>query len=276
VAQVRARTPFPWYNTSAFYSTSNGISNCNALQVKLDRRFSNGFQYLASYTWSKAIGVGGSGLFDVENGPGSGGFSIWQNYYDLNASRGVLAFSIPHFLSMAGQYALPVGRGQRYLNQGPASYILGNWQMNTPIQLRSGQPYNLAISGDIANIQAPASASWFSYMRPNVVGNPKLAHPTRNEWYNTAAFVSPATGTYGNSGTNSLSSAHVSEMDMSLFKNFPIGEQWSLKFRAEVFNIFNFQNYGVPDDNISDPTAGVITNNVTTPRELQLGVHLTF
>ena len=98
----------------------------------------------------------------------------------------------------------------------------------------------------------------------------------RNEWYNTAAFVSPATGTYGNSGTNSLSSAHVSEMDMSLFKNFPIGEQWSLNFRAEVFNIFNFQNYGVPDNNISDPTAGVITNNVTTPRELQLGVHLTF
>jgi hypothetical protein len=177
---------------------------------------------------------------------------------------------------MAGQYALPVGRGQRYLNQGPASYILGNWQVNTAIQLRSGQPYNLAISGDIANIQAPASASWFSYMRPNVVGNPKLAHPTRNEWYNTAAFVSPATGTYGNSGTNSLSSAHVSEMDMSLFKNFPIGEQWSLNFRAEVFNIFNFQNYGVPDNNISDPTAGVITNNVTTPRELQLGVHLTF
>ena len=49
MAQVRARTPFPWYNTSAFYSTSNGISNCNALQVKLDRRFSNGFQYLACY-----------------------------------------------------------------------------------------------------------------------------------------------------------------------------------------------------------------------------------
>ena len=48
-AQVRARTPFPWYNTSAFYSTSNGTSNYNALQVKLDRRFSNGFQYLVAY-----------------------------------------------------------------------------------------------------------------------------------------------------------------------------------------------------------------------------------
>jgi hypothetical protein len=76
----------------------------------LDRRFSNGFQYLVSYTWSKAIGEGGSGLFDVENGPGSGGYSIWQNYYNLKASMGVLAFNIPHFLAIAGQYAVPVGK----------------------------------------------------------------------------------------------------------------------------------------------------------------------
>jgi hypothetical protein len=276
VAQVRARTPFPWYNTSAFYSTSNGTANYNALQVKLDRRFSNGFQYLVAYTWSKAIGTGGSGLFDVENGPGSGGFSIWQNYYDLNASRGVLAFNIPQFLSMSGMYVLPVGKGQRYLNHGAAAYILGNWQTNATVQLRSGQPYNMAISGDIANIEAPAGDSWFSYMRPNVVGNPKLAHPTRSEWFNTAAFVSPATGTYGNSGTDNLSSSHVAEMDMSLFKKFPIKELWSLSFRAEFFNIFNIQNYGVPDNNISDPTAGVITSNVTTPREIQLGLHLDF
>jgi hypothetical protein len=276
VAQVRARTPFPWYNTSAFYSTSNGTSNYNALQVRLDRRFSNGFQYLVSYTWSKAIGVGGSGLFDVENGPGSGGYSIWQNYYDLKASKGVLAFNIPQFLAMSGLYTLPVGQGQRYLNHGAAGYILGNWQANAAIQLRSGQPYNMAVSGDIANIEAPAGDSWFSYMRPNVVGNPKFSHPTRNEWYNTAAFVSPATGSYGNSGTNSLSSSHVAEADMSLFKKFPIREQFSLTFRAEAFNIFNIQNYGVPDNNISDPTAGVITSNVTTPREIQLGLHLDF
>jgi len=215
-------------------------------------------------------------LFDVENGPGSGGYSIWQNYYDLNASIGVLAFNIPQFLSMSGMYVLPVGKGQRYLSHGAAAYILGNWQTNATVQLRSGQPYNMAISGDIANIEAPAGDSWFSYMRPNVVGNPKLAHPTRNEWFNTAAFVSPATGTYGNSGTDNLSSSHVAEMDMSLFKKFPIKELWSLSFRAEFFNIFNIQNYGVPDNNISDPTAGVITSNVTTPREIQLGLHLDF
>jgi outer membrane receptor protein involved in Fe transport len=273
-AQVRARTPFPWYNTSSFYSTSNGTSDYNALQVKLDRKFSNGLQYLVAYTYSKALGTGGSGLFGVENGPG--GFSVWQNYYDLKASRGVLAFSVPQVLTMEGQYALPVGIGQRYLNHGPVAYILGNWQANTNLQIRSGQPYNMAVSGDVANIEAPAGDSWYTYERPNVIGNPKLAHPTRSEGFNTTAFQVPATGTYGNAGTSPLYSMHVADADMSLFKNFSIREKMSFTFRAEAFNVFNIQNYGVPDSTITDTTAGVITSNVTNPREIQLGLHLNF
>jgi hypothetical protein len=277
ISQVRDRTPFPWYNTSAFYSTSQGTSNYNGLQVKLDRKFSNGLQYLAAYTWSKAIGTGGSGLFDVENGPG--GFSIWQNYYDLKASRGVLAFSIPQIFTMAGQYAIPIGIGQRYFNHGLAAYVLGNWQANTAVQLRSGQPYNLDVSGDVANIEAPAGDSWFTYERPNQVAKPKLSHPTKDEAFNTAAFVVPATGTYGNAGTSPLYSMHVANTDMSLFKNFPIREQFSINLRAEFFNVFNIQNYGVPDTNViqQDPNAGRITSTVNdSPREIQFGIHLNF
>ena len=277
ISQVRARTPFPWYNTSAFYSTSQGTSSYNGLQVKLDHKFSSGLQYLASYTWSKAIGMGGSGLFDVENGPG--GFSIWQNYYDLKSSRGVLAFSIPQMLTMEGQYTLPFGIGQRYMNHGPAAYILGNWQANTAVQIRSGQPYNLDVSGDVANIEAPAGDSWFTYERPNQVANPKLSHPTKNAAFNTAAFQVPATGTFGNAGTSPLYSMHVANADMSLFKNFPIKERFSINLRAEIFNVFNIQNYGVPDTNViqQDPNAGKITSTVSdSPREIQLGAHLNF
>jgi hypothetical protein len=277
ISQVRARTPFPWYNTSAFYSTSQGTSSYNGLQVKLDHKFSNGLQYLASYTWSKAIGMGGSGLFDVENGPG--GFSIWQNYYDLKSSRGVLAFSIPQMLTMEGQYTLPFGIGQRYMNHGPAAYILGNWQANTAVQIRSGQPYNLDVSGDVANIEAPAGDSWFTYERPNQVASPKLSHPTKNAAFNTAAFQVPATGTFGNAGTSPLYSMHVANADMSLFKNFPIRERFSINLRAEIFNVFNIQNYGVPDTNViqQDPNAGKITSTVSnSPREIQLGAHLNF
>jgi hypothetical protein len=69
---------------------------------------------------------------------------------------------------------------------------------------------------------------------------------------------------------------HVADTDLSLFKSIPIHDRASLTFRAEAFNVFNIQNYGVPDNNISDPTMGVITSNVTTPREIQLALHLSF
>ena len=105
---------------------------------------------------------------------------------------------------MEGQYTLPVGVGQRYLNHGLAASILGNWQANTNIQIRSGQPYNIDVSGDVANVEAPAGDSWFTYERPNRVANPKLSHPTKSMAFNTAAFVVPATGTYGNAGSSPL------------------------------------------------------------------------
>jgi len=73
-AQVKARRPFPWYNVTPFFGTSQGSSNYNALQAKLERKLAHGFQYLVSYTWSKSIDTGSSGWFDAENGPGGGAF----------------------------------------------------------------------------------------------------------------------------------------------------------------------------------------------------------
>ncbi|MFZ2021237.1 MAG: carboxypeptidase-like regulatory domain-containing protein [Terracidiphilus sp.] len=276
-SEVRARTPFPWYNTSAFYSTSNGWSNYNALQIKLEKRFSNGLQYLANYTWSKALGTGGSGLFAVENGPG--GYSVWQNYYDLAASKGALAFNIPQILTMEGEYVLPFGVGKRYMSHGLAASLLGNWTALTNISIRSGQPYNFDVSGDVANIESPGSGSgWFSYERPNEITSPKLAHPSKTEAFNVNAFAVPTFGTFGNAGTSPLYSMHVADTDMSVFKDFPIHEQFSINFRAEAFNVFNIQNYGPPDTDVitQDPSAGTITSNVTNPRLIQLGVHLNF
>ena len=81
-----------------------------------------------------------------------GSFSGLQNPYDPERSRSVSAYDIPHFLSMSGVWDLPFGRGKRYLSQGIASQVLGNWQLNGMVQLRSGQPYNLSVAGDVANI----------------------------------------------------------------------------------------------------------------------------
>lgn len=271
-AQVQARKPFPWYTATALMSSDRGSSDYNALQVKLNHRYHNGLQYLASYTWSKSLDVGGSGYFGVENG--AGGSSVLQNYYDLGNARGVSAYNIPQFFSLAGQYDLPFGYNRRYFNRGAASYILGDWQLNTVVQLRSGQPYNLTVSGDVANIGN--SLSWWNYARPNEIGNPHPQHPNKNEWFNPAAFAIPSFS-YGNFSRDSLSSSHVANEDISLFKTFNIKDRVAVNFQAEAFNIFNIQNYGVPSDtNIGDPQAGVIQSNVTNPRQLQFGLHLTY
>lgn len=270
-AQVQAKKPFPWYQQTSFYGTDRGFSHYNSLQAKLNRHYTNGLQYLVSYTWSKTTDAGGSGWFAAENG--AGGSSDFQNYYDLNGSRGSSALDIPQDLAVSGQYELPVGKGKPYLASGPVSWILGNWQANAVVQLRSGQPYNMSVPGDVANIGN--TLSWWSYARPNRVGNPNPAHPNKNEWFNPAAFAVPSFS-YGNAPRNFLRSPHVSDADLSLFKNFHFGESATLSFRAEAFNILNIQNYGTPDSGVGDPNEGKITGNVLSPRELQLGLHLQY
>ena len=272
-AQINARRPFPWYDGTPFYSTSTGNSTYNALELKLEHRFANSFQYLVSYTWSKSIDQGSSGFFGVENGPGAGGDSNLQNYYDPRASRGVSSYNIPQFLSMTGVWDLPFGKGKRYLKHGVANQVAGNWQVNGVVQLRSGQPYNLAVPTDSANI-GNESGFW-DYARPNVIGNPNPAHQRVNEWFNPAAFAVPV-DSYGDFGRNALRSAPVYDADFSVFKNFPVGERLLVSFRAEFFNVFNIQNYNVPNNLIGVAGAGQITSNVLPPREIQFGLHVSF
>lgn len=275
-----AGRPFPWINDTPFFSTSRGSGNYNALEAKLEHKLSNGLQYLVSYTWSKSIDVGSSGWFDAENGGGAGAFSGLQDYYHPNASRSVSSYDVPHFLSMSGLWELPFGHNKRYMSHGVASTLLGNWQLNGVIQLRSGQPYNLAVGGDPANIDN--TTSWVNYARPNIVGNPNPSHRSINEWFNPAAFTVPV-NSYGDFGRNALRTASVYNSDISLFKNFPVGERFVASFRAEFFNVFNIQNYGAPNALVVNcttpsqcPGEGQITSNVLPPREMQFGLHLEY
>jgi len=268
--QVQARRPFPWWPGTNFMGTSTGNANYNALEIKLERRFTQGLYYLVSYTWSKSIDTGTSGWFDAENGAGGG----LQNYYDPNGSRSVSAYDIPHMLSMSGVYELPFGKGKKYFSQhGAASWLLGNWQTNAIVQLRSGQPYTMSVSGDVANIDN--TVSWYNYARPNLVGNPSLSNPTSENYFNKSAFSVPSF-TYGNVGRDTLRSAPVYMADFSLFKNFPVREGMNLSFRAEFFNIFNLQNYAVPDSLVGDPAEGFVTSTVNPSRQIQLALRLTF
>ena len=305
-ATIDALRPMPWVAANINYTLSSGYSNYNALQTRFERRFTNGLQTLASYTWSKSIDVS-SGYFNVENGPGGG--STLQNFYDPNTGRGVSGFDVTHFFSWATLYELPAGRGKRWLQSGPASWILGNWQANYIFQTRSGAPYNLQITGDLANLRgsAPGNAPG-NYLRPNLIADPFVAGPvsanpdpncqktisqggraadqihTSTSWFNPCAFGIPS-GAFGNLGRNVFRGPHVTNMDLSMFKSFPIREEWTLQLRFEAFNVLNIQNWDAPSALTVNTNATSIAANVgrvtglaqgTTPRQLQFGIRFVF
>jgi hypothetical protein len=158
----------------------------------------------------------GSGYFNVENGPGGG--STLQNYYDSNTGRGVSSYDIPHFLSWATGYELPFGKSKRWAQSGLASWIAGGWQANYIMQARSGAPYTLQITGDLANLRGSAPAAPGTYLRPNMIADPFTAGPvaanpdplcqktisnggraadqvhTAATWFNPCAFGIPSGG----------------------------------------------------------------------------------
>jgi hypothetical protein len=259
-----ARYPFP-YITPTFYDRTWGRSNYNALQVLVDKKLSNGLAYLVSYTWSKAIDIGDSGWYGLE------GFSV-QNPYAFNNDRSVAGFDVPQLLSVSLLYELPVGPGNRFNPSNRVlSHVVGNWQTNVISSIYSGVPFNLRVPGDIANTGNSG------YERPNYVGgDPTLANPTPQKWFNTSAFAVPAPFTFGNAGRFILRNDGTSNFDISIFRKFRITEAKSMEFRSEMFNAFNTPTYSAPNGNISSSRFGQVTGTANRPRQIQFALKLLF
>jgi hypothetical protein len=261
--------PYPYINGTFTYSDDIGMSNYNALQVKVQRRFANGIGSMLSYTLSRSVDTS-SGWFGAENG--IGGSANVQNYWDVDSNRAVSSYDVPHLLTWATVWELPVGRGKRWLNSGAASWILGNWQLNWFLLARSGTPFTPWVGGDPANIGVT------NYSRPNLVGDPKLDEPTVDRFFNVAAFAVPV-NQFGDVERNSLRGPGYWNVDLGLQKNIPLGGTRELQVRIEAFNVFNHINWALTNnfaaiDNAA--TAGKVTSMAGRPRQLQLGFRLVY
>ncbi|MGB8538021.1 MAG: TonB-dependent receptor [Acidobacteriaceae bacterium] len=261
-AVVASRQPYP-YITPTNYDDSTGNSNYNALQTRLSNNTHSGLTYLISYTWSKSIDLGCSGSFGVE------GCSI-QNPYDAKADRSVSGFDLTNIFSGSVVYELPFGKGKSFsLGNSAANYAVGGWQINAIVNLNSGTPYYVTYSGDLANIGN-------TFVKVNVVGNPTPLQRTPAEWIDPNAFATPAPYTFGTEGRNSLRSNWNRNLDLSLFRTFPVFERVNLEFRVEAFNLTNTAVFGTPNNVINAPNFGVVTSTANTPRELQLALKINF
>ena len=259
-----ARRPYP-YIVPTRYDRSWGNGSYNALQVSLAKRFTSGLSYQVAYTWSKTIDEGQSGWFGVEG-------NALQDPYNLHGSRSVSAYDIPQLLTINLNYELPVGKGRRFSTGSHiVDCIVGDWQANAIFTARSGQPYTVTASGDIAN------TGNVNYERPNLVGNPALAHPTTSEYFNTAAFAIPAGGTYGNLGRNTMRSSTLWNLDFSVFRQFAIREGMRFELRGEAFNLPNTVIYGTPNASITDKLGfGTVSGTANDARTLQLAAKIIF
>jgi hypothetical protein len=155
---------------------------------------------------------------------------------------------------------------------GSASPVVGKivsgWQLGGIVTAASGQPLTPVLTYDNPNVGAQIAL-------PNMVSNPNNGPKTRNEWFDTSAFQTPALYTFGNAHIASITGPGSLGVDFSIFKNTPITERVNLQFRSEFFNVLNHTNWGDPNTTFGTPQFGQIFGAAAS-REIQFSLRLEF
>jgi hypothetical protein len=254
------------------YSSQSGWSDFNGLNLKLERRFDNGFQLLMAHTWSHSIDNDSAGSFGSPN----------LNPANFQLDKGSSDFDIRHRWVTSLVYELPFGHGKRFasgVGRG-ADLIVGGWQVNaisswqTGVQRSVSSPNLTGISyvtqrADATGI-APGSA--FNGLTP---GEDFGGANKARYWFNPAAFAATKPLKFGTSGRDIIMAPSWWNTDLSAFKNFAIRENINLQFRAEAFNAFNNVKFFPPDMNVASPTFATL-QSADRPRVMQLALRLTF
>jgi hypothetical protein len=244
----------------------DGISNYNALQLRAEKRTSRGLLFIANYAYSKTMdtGTGGGNTTSIDT---------YQNAHNIKSNYGLSELDTPNMINGVMTYDLPFGVGRQYVNtHGFLEHLVGGWRVGAYFQLHGGLPFTPVIG--TSNNSSAISGTWF----PNRVGNGALASPTIHEWFNTSAFQTPASYTFGNSGRDILRGPDWRSLDANLGKVFPIrklGEAGGLELRVDAFDLPNNPNFGQPNAKIGTSGAGIISS-ANTSRNIQLTGRIRF
>jgi trimeric autotransporter adhesin len=259
------------------YESSVADSEANAGSVRLRKRLANGFSIGGTYTFSKSLddassigagatsassspglGAGGTGAASGGASSSAGAANVAQNPFNLSAERGLSSFNQTHKFTADYLLELPFGHDKRWLTENtPWRAIFGDWQWSGDWTIASGLPFTPRLLGDIDDVNAGTNGT----LRPDLVPGQSvsLASHSIAEWFNTAAFVAPPAGQYGNARRNSIIGPGSKVFDMAFTKIFPLKESRMLEFRAQATNIFNIPNYSTIDATVNSPTFGRVT-----------------
>jgi Carboxypeptidase regulatory-like domain/TonB dependent receptor len=217
-------------------------SNYNALQTSLSVRERHGFTSMINYTWSHSIDNASDGQDYVANATQP------DNSHRPDQERASSNFDVRHRFVLAFTYEIPT-----FLKTFPK--VGDGWQFNGIVTLRTGSPFHVNLFDDY-------NGTGEFFPRPDIVGDPFAGTHGPDNFLNLSAFKVPCTldpsgdgsaasclpGTqhFGSLGRNSLVGPGYANLDLSLFKTTPLGEQVKLQFRAEVFNVLNHPNFSSP------------------------------
>jgi hypothetical protein len=281
--------PFPQYGniTTNCCLENLGQSTYNALQTKVERRFRNGLNLLASYTYSKTI-TDADSSFSTETGFNSNVFGA-QNPYNLRGEKAVSYQDIPHAFVLSYLYELPFGKGKKYLNHGVASKVAGGWQVAGIHRYQAGSP---AVINEFSTAN-PYSTGNYRYSL--ISGQPVFpAHPVQwtpsldHGWnsgctatngifaqtapgnptpVNCAAFEDPSAASLAAGGGYAFGnlptavswwrSPGYKNEDFSLIKRTYITETQNILLKVDLLNAFNRHTFGGIDGNPGDAFFGV-------------------
>jgi carboxypeptidase family protein len=255
---LQAAKPYPLFGEINVLENL-GKSWYDALQLKWERRFADGFSFTGSYSLSKnTVDTIPSAETDRVVPFAPAGYQKGRGPQDRR-----------HILVINAIYELPIGRDRKYLSDlNPIlNGILGGWQLSGINSFVSGVPLTLTMPG------ATLGNGWNT--RPNLVGDPDVDSPSANGWFNTAAFAAPAQYQYGDSGLGIIEGPAAHILDLGLSKNFEVVPGKRLQVRWEMFNALNKVNLGNPGTTFGSANFGRILS-AGGARTMQLGVKFVF
>lgn len=250
--------PVPYAGWSTIQYIGFGFdSSYNAASITLRRRFARNFFYRLSYTYSKSIdNASQMGVTNNISAAGTGGIQDVRNF---SLERGRSDFDTPHSFTMTFSWQTPFKRNA----------VLKGWQLAGTGILRSGQPFTPMVNNVNFNLGEA--------VRPNRIAKGTVSNPSPDNWFDVSAFPVVPSGSYsfGTSGRDILDGPGMIQVNLSLIRNFRLGEKSNLQVRCETFNALNHANFNDPVNMVNMPNAGTITSAMD-PRLVQFGLRFSF
>jgi hypothetical protein len=248
------------------WESSGGHSILQSLNLRLQRRLAQGVSSSLSYTLARS-------LDNASSVGGAGGSSVAQNDQDLAAEWALSSFDRRHQVTETFLYELPFGVNRKWLNNGGTlAAIVGEWTLNGTYTWQSGTPYTPRVQGVTTNIIQGVNGA----LRANLTGMPiSLANPTQNEFFDTAAFSVPATGTFGNSPRNVIIGPGGNQLNAALTRNVRLGGNRAATITLNANNLLNIKQFAAIDTNVNSSTFGQVTS-FRTMRSMTVNLRFRF